>query len=44
VIARLQAETQIGFDPVEDSQRFQINASGFTLVNRMLLDQDLSVL
>ena len=37
-------ETRIGFDPLEDRQRFHVTASGITLVTRMMLGQDVSVL
>ncbi len=36
--------TQIGFDPLEDRQRFHVTASGITLVTRMMLGQDVSLL
>lgn len=35
--------TQIGFDPHEDRQRFHVTASGITLVTRMMLGQDVSL-
>jgi len=37
-------ETRIGFDPLEDRQRFHVTASGITLVTRMMLGQDVNVL
>lgn len=36
--------SQIGFDPVEDRKRFHVTASGVTLVTRMMLGQDVSLL
>jgi glucose-1-phosphate adenylyltransferase len=36
--------TRIGFDPLEDRQCFHVTASGITLVTRMMLGQDVSLL
>ena len=36
--------SQIGIDPVEDGKRFHVTASGITLVTRMMLGQDVSLL
>lgn len=36
--------SQIGIDPVEDRKRFHVTASGITLVTRMMLGQDVSLL
>ena len=36
--------SRIGFDPLVDRQRFHVTASGVTLVTRMMLGQDVSVL
>lgn len=36
--------SQIGIDPVADRKRFHVTASGITLVTRMMLGQDVSLL
>lgn len=36
--------SQIGIDPIEDRKRFHVTASGITLVTRMMLGQDVSLL
>jgi glucose-1-phosphate adenylyltransferase len=36
--------TQIGIDPLEDRKRFHVTVSGITLVTRMMLGQDVSLL
>ena len=35
--------TQIGLDPTADRKRFHVTASGITLVSRVMLGQDFSV-
>lgn len=36
--------TQIGIDAAEDRKRFHVTASGITLVTRMMLGQEVSLL